>query len=308
MELLRKRGIQPLMTPPYTDAEEIAGLAAREQVDALLVRMGDINEAVIAASERLRVIAKHGVGVNNIDIGAASRHRVPVMITRAANARAVAEHALALLLAIMKNLRPLDAGVREGKWEKTVFKGIEVSGKCLGVVGFGSIGRDLATLLDPLGMRVLVFDPFLGERDLPAGVQRVERLGELLREADVVSLHCPLTDQTRGLIGRAELAAMKPTAYLINTARGEVVDEAALVETLSNGRIAGAGLDSFADEPPATDNPLWALPNVIVTPHIAGVTSESLRRMGVQAVTNILSVLDGRDVDVSCVVNPEVLG
>jgi D-3-phosphoglycerate dehydrogenase len=157
-------------------------------------------------------------------------------------------------------------------------------------------------------MLVLVFDPFLDESNLPAGVERVEHLGELLREADAVSLHCPLTDQTRGMIGQAELAAMQPTACLINTARGEVVDEAALAEALRDGRIAGAGLDSFADEPPATDNPLWALPNVIVTPHIAGVTSESFRRMGVMAVNNILSVLDGGDVDVSCVVNPEVLG
>ena len=156
-------------------------------------------------------------------------------------------------------------------------------------------------------MTVLACDPALQDGDFPACVTPMAKLEDLLREADIVSLHCPLTERTRHLIGAAELATMKPTAFLVNAARGEVVDEPALVEALREGRIAGAGLDSFAEEPPAPDNPLWDLPNLIVTPHLGGATSESLRRMGVQAVANILAVLEGRDLDATCVANREIL-
>ena len=308
MDALSRAEIEPLLVPPYTEASDIVQLARRERIDAILVRMGNINEAVISASNRLRVISKHGVGVNNIDLAAASRRRIPVMITRGANARAVAEHALGLMFALMKELRRLDAGLRDGKWEKPGFKGIEATGKCLGIVGFGSIGRELAVLSKPLDMTVLAHDPALQDGEFPAGVRRMTRLEDLLREADIVSLHCPLTERTRHLIGAVELAAMKPNAFLVNAARGEVIDEPALVEALREGRIAGAGLDSFTEEPPAADNPLWDLPNVIVTPHIGGATSESLRRMGMQAVVNILNVLKRREIDATCVANREILG
>lgn len=307
MQILEARNIDAVMIPPYTKSEVIADLAQKEQIDAILVRMGDINETVIGASGKLRVIAKHGVGVNNIDVFAATKHNIPVMITRAANARSVSEHTLTMILALMKSLPRLDAGLREGKWEKTTFKGIEVSGKILGIIGFGSIGRDLATLVKPLNMRILVFDPLLAEDDVPAGVVRMDGLDELLRDADVVSLHCPLTELTRDMIGADQLKMMKPNAFLINAARGELVYEAALVKALRDGVIAGAGLDSFAKEPPEPDNPLWALPNVLVTPHVAAVTTEAFRRMGMQAVENILSILDNETVDRSCVLNEEVL-
>ena len=307
MQLLEARNIEAIMIPPYTESNVIADLAKKEQIDAILVRMGDINETVIKASDKLRVIAKHGVGVNNIDVLAATKHNIPVMITRAANARSVSEHTLTMMFALMKSLPRLDAGLREGKWEKTTFKGIEVSEKILGIIGFGSIGRDLATLVKPLNMRILIFDPLLTEDDIPAGVVRMNDLDMLLREADVVSMHCPLTESTRGMIGIDQLKMMKPSAFLINAARGELIDEAALVKALRDGLIAGAGLDSFAKEPPEPDNPLWALPNVLVTPHVAAVTTESFRRMGMQAAKNILSILDNENIDRSCVLNAEVL-
>ncbi len=307
MQLLEARNIEAIMIPPYTESNVIADLAKKEQIDAILVRMGDINETVIRASDKLRVIAKHGVGVNNIDVLAATKHNIPVMITRAANARSVSEHTLTMIFALMKSLPRLDAGLREGKWEKTTFKGIEVSEKILGIIGFGSIGRDLATLVEPLNMRILIFDPLLAEDDIPAGVVRMDDLDMLLREADVVSLHCPLTELTRDMIGIDQFKMMKPSAFLINAARGELIDEAALVKALRDGVIAGAGLDSFAKEPPETDNPLWALPNVLVTPHVAAVTTEAFRRMGMQAAKNILSILDNENVDRSCILNAEVL-
>ena len=307
MQLLEARNIEAIMIPPYTESNVIADLAQKEQIDAILVRMGDINETVIRASGKLRVIAKHGVGVNNIDVLAATKHKIPVMITRAANARSVSEHTLTMIFALMKSLPRLDARLREGKWEKTTFKGIEVSGKILGIIGFGSIGRDLTTLVKPLNMRILIFDPLLAEEDIPAGVVRMNDLDMLLREADVVSLHCPLTESTRDMIGIDQLKMMKPSAFLINAARGELIDETALVKALRDGLIAGAGLDSFAKEPPEPDNPLWALPNVLVTPHVAAVTTEAFRRMGMQAAKNILSILDNENVDRSCVLNTEVL-
>jgi len=307
MLLLEERNVEVIMIPPYTESNVIADLARKEQIDAILVRMGDINEIVIDASEKLRVIAKHGVGVNNIDVDAATKKGIPVMITRGANSRSVAEHTLAMIFALMKSLPQLDDGLREGKWEKAIFKGIEVSGKTLGIIGFGSIGSDLATLVKPLNMRILIFDPLLAEGDLPVGVDRIDVLNNLLCKADVVSLHCPLTESTRDMISTDQLHVMKSSAFLINAARGELINEAALVKALRNGTIAGAGLDSFAKEPPDPDNPLWGLSNVLVTPHVAAVTSESFQRMGVYAAANILSILDNEKPDRSCVLNKEVL-
>ncbi len=307
MMLLEERNIKAIMIPPYTESNVIADLARKEQIDAILVRMGDINETVIRASDKLRIIAKHGVGVNNIDVDAATKHGIPVMITRAANARSVSEHTLAMIFSLIKSLPHLDTGLREGRWEKTTFKGIEISGKTLGIIGFGSIGSDLAKLVKPLNMRILVFDPMLSGGKVPADVERMDVLDDLLREADVVSLHCPLTKSTRDMISTDQLNVMKPSAFLINAARGELIDEAALVRALRNDVIAGAGLDSFAKEPPDPDNPLWALPNILATPHVAAVTTESFQRMGMKAVANILSILDNEKPDLSCVLNEEVL-
>lgn len=307
MAVLHERGAKAIFAPPYTGPADLAALVAREGADAILVRMGEVDAAVIAASANLKAISKHGVGYNNIDVAAATARKIPVMIARAANARSVAELVMADMYVLVKRLFALDAGLRAGKWEKPGFNGVELTGKCLGIVGLGSIGREIATLAAPLRMRVLAFDPPVPKDAVPAGVTLVDRLEDMLGEVDVLSLNCPLNDQTRNMIGAAELAKMKPTAFLINAARGGVADEAALVDALRRGVIAGAGLDSFTAEPPAADNPLWSLPNVIVTPHIAGVTREASARVGIQAVRNILTVLDGGKPDPACVVNPGVL-
>jgi D-3-phosphoglycerate dehydrogenase len=304
MALLRDHDFEIILVPPYTDSHEVASVVGKEEADAILVRMGDITGDVIEASPRLKVITKHGVGVNNIELSAASRRKIPVMITPGANSRSVAEHALAMLLTLTKHLISLDANLRKGKWEKASFRGTELTGKCLGLVGYGSIGRELVTLVKPFNMTVLVYDPALKKDDVPELVDDIE---VVYKNADAISLHCPLTAATRGMIGKDQLKQMKPTAYLVNTARGGIINEDDLAWALQNDVIAGAGLDSFEVEPPPTDTPLWQAPNLLVSPHVGAVTTESLKNMGMQAVSNILSVLNHQAIDSSRVVNREIL-
>jgi len=304
MSLLHDNKVEVILVPPYTDSHEIASVVAKEGVDAILVRMGDITEAVIEGSPNLKVIAKHGVGVNNIDINAATRKRIPVMITPGANSRSVAEHALAMILTLLKRIVSLDANLRKGMWEKTGFRGTELTGKCLGIIGYGSIGRELVELMKPFKMKIYAYDPVLKKDDFP---ELIENIDTLYQNADVISLHCPLTDATRGMISKDQLKSMKSTAYLVNTARGGLINEDDLAWALENGVIAGAGLDSFEVEPPPIDTQLWQASNLLVSPHVGGVTKESLRNMGMQAAFNILSVLDHRTIDNFCVINSDIL-
>ena len=262
LDLLKKNSVDTIMVPPHATAGDLRQIAATEQPDAFIIRMGDINADVISASRRLRVISKHGVGVDNIDVDAATARGIPVTITRGANSRSVAEHALALILALVRDLHVLDASVRRGDWKKANYRSRELTGKNLGLVGFGSIGRELVKLVRPFGMRVQAYDPDVADSAFGAGVARAASLDELLTGADIVSIHCPLTKQTRGLMGAEQFKRMKNTGLLVNTARGAIIDEAALVEALRQGLIAGAGLDGFEPEPPAADNPLLRFPNV----------------------------------------------
>ncbi|MCM2502832.1 hydroxyacid dehydrogenase [Aureimonas altamirensis] len=302
--LLEERRCKTHYVDFYASSEELADVASRYRVDAILVRSGTVSSKVIDASDRLRVIAKHGSGVDNIDLAAASRRGVPVLRAVAANARAVAEHAFALMGCLLKDIPTLDRQVRGGVWPKATFRGNDIAGSVLGIIGYGQIGRHMEQMATSFGMQVLVYDPLAPREFERAGVRRVDDLDELLQASDAVSLHCPLTDTTRHLINRDRLARMKSSAILINTARGGLVDEVALCQALLGGVIAGAGLDSFEQEPPRPDNPLWALPNVVVTPHVGGVTRGALRQMGLQAVRHILHVSDGHAPDPECVANP----
>jgi len=293
-------------TKPYLAAPEFAALMAEVQAEALLVRgvAGTVTREVMQASGKLRVIAKHGVGVDNIDVAAATALRIPVVNTPAANYESVAEHVLGLMLALAKDIPRLDARMREGQWDKLGYRGEELCGRTLGLVGFGRIGRRVRELVAPFRMPVLVYDPFLPPGPVAPDAKRVEALEALLKAADIVSLHCPLLETTRGLIGRRELQLMKKTAWLINTARGAVVDEAALVAALEAGEIAGAGLDTFSPEPPKDISRLAKAGKVILTPHVAGVTEESFVRMGVGAAEGILRILNGGAPDREAWVNP----
>jgi D-3-phosphoglycerate dehydrogenase len=284
-------------------SQEIARKVAVFQPDGLIVRKGIIDARVIAASATLKAISKHGVGVDNIDVAAATKLGIPVMITALANYESVAEHALAMILGLSRGISVQDRKVRRGVWDRSDFDRDDLRGKRLGLIGFGRIASRLAELVGPLEMPILVFDPYVRA---PQPYVQTTDLQELLRAADIVSVHCPLTPETRGLIGRAELASMKPGAWIVNTARGPVIDEAALIEALREKRIAGAALDTLEQEPPAPTHPLLAMDNVVVTAHVGGSSRTALVNMGVGAVENILAVLEGRMPASGCLVNPEV--
>lgn len=294
--LLNANDIDVYFSPPYTPSEEVAARCAALAVDAIMVRQGQINAAVINASPKLRVIVKHGVGVDNVDIAAATARGVPVLRSMGSNALAVAEHTIALALALRKQLPTLDKAMKGGAWPKPTFIGRDIAGAVIGLVGFGSIGKETGRLAAALGMTVLVHDPMAPRAAADCGFEPIA-LDALLARADIVSLHCPLTNETRNLIDAHRIGQMKRDAILINTARGGIIDEAALLEALASNRLAGAALDSFSVEPPAPDSPLWALDNLIVTPHVAGVTEGSAIEMAVTAARHIISVLDGAPAD-----------
>jgi D-3-phosphoglycerate dehydrogenase len=253
------------------------------------------------------VIARHGVGVDNIDLAAATRRRVPVAYTPDANRVSVAEHVLAVMAALAKRLVEYDAATRRGAWDvRNSYGAIDLAGKTLGVVGVGRIGATVARkAAAAFDMRVVGYDPHL-----PPGAvtdccaEEARSLEDLLAASDAVTLHVPLTPRTRGLIGARELALMRASAILVNTSRGGVVDEAALGDALAAGRPRGAALDVFEREPVDPRHPLFALPNVLVTPHTAALTAECAARMAAGAARAIAAVLDGGRPD--DVVNPEV--
>ncbi|HVJ53018.1 MAG TPA: hydroxyacid dehydrogenase [Aliidongia sp.] len=281
--------------------------AAARGVDAILMRGNPpIARAVIAAMPQLRVIAKHGAGVDSVDLAAATEAGVLVMIAADSNAAAVAEHTIALIMALGRDLLPLDARTKAGHWDRISYVGREIAGRTLGLVGFGRIGRRVGFVARVLGMRVVALPRRPGSVD-PDLAEEMPDLGTLLRSADIVSLHLPLTEETRGLIDARALSLMKPDALLVNTARGGLVDEAALASALQAGRIAGAALDNLAEEPPAPDCPLLTAPNLLLTPHIAGMTKAAMVRMGTIAADNIIDVLTGRSLSLANIVNRDAL-
>jgi D-3-phosphoglycerate dehydrogenase len=260
--------------------------------DALIVRSATrVTSAVLERATKLRVVGRAGVGVDNVDLDAATRRGVLVMNTPGGNAPSVAEHTLALMLAMARKIPALDSAMHAGRWEKSKGQGTELRGKTLGLVGLGRVGAEVARRARALEMRVLACDPFLTEDAArQAGVGLVS-LDQLLAESDFLSLHTALVPETERIINAANLAKTKRGAYLVNTARGELVDEVALAEALRSGQLAGAGLDVFAVEPPK-DSPLVALPNLIATPHVAGSTAEAQEEVGTliaQQVRDFLS-------------------
>ncbi|QHJ00892.1 hydroxyacid dehydrogenase [Xylophilus rhododendri] len=270
-----------------TLAERLAETGAQ----ALVVRgPKPITDAVLASAPALRIVAKNGAGADGVDLASAQRRDIAVAVAAGANAEAVAEHALALMLALTRELPRLDRLVREGGWTDGRFQGRDFRGCTVGIVGYGSIGKATAKLCAALGAKVLVLrlqgqaDGFETEPDLQAFLPRL----------DILSLHCPLTDRTRGLIGAAGLALMKPGALLVNTARGAVVNEAALVEALRAGHLGGAGLDTFDTEPLPAGSPLRELPQVLLTPHVAGVTRNSALNVALLTAHNVVDHLQGR--------------
>jgi D-3-phosphoglycerate dehydrogenase len=249
---------------------------------------------LIQRCEQLLAVCSAGAGYDVIDVEACTRAGIAVCNNSGPGAEAVAEHALGYMLDLAKKITVADRALRAGPLgDRLALRGTQLLGKTLGVIGLGAIGGRLVELCAPFGMEVLVFDPYVDEVNAHARGAKVVALAELLERSDFVQVTCPLTSETEGLIGRPQFAAMKPTAFFITTARGPVHDEAALLEALTSGAIAGAGLDVFHDEPPRHDNPLLHLDNVVATPHTAGITAEAARDIAIATATQWQTIFGG---------------
>jgi D-3-phosphoglycerate dehydrogenase len=263
-----------------------------------------------AATKGLEVVARIGVGYDAVDVPTLTARKVPLMVAGIANSPSVAEQAVFFMMTLAKRGAMLNAMVQEGRWVQDRMKQLPVDllEKTLLIIGFGRIGTRTAKRCLGMEMRVLVHDPYVSAETIrAAGCEPAPDLDAALAEADFVTIHCPKTPETVGMINAARLAKMKPTAFLVNTARGGIIDEPALHAALTSGKLAGAGLDVYEQEPTPVDNPLLKLPNVISAPHMAGVTAESVARMAVATIHNMLGVIDGKP-NRDNVINKEVLG
>ncbi len=286
-----------IFTSRGVEVDRKVGLSKEElldiigEYDGLAVRSATkVTPDVVAAANNLKVVGRAGIGVDNIDIPAATAKGIVVMNTPFGNSVTTAEHAIAMMLAMARQIPQANASTHAGKWEKSRFMGVELTGKTLGVVGCGNIGSIVASRAQGLRMRVVAYDPFLSEdRALELGVERVD-LNTLLARADIVSLHVPMTDQTRNIINADAIARMRPGSRLVNCARGGLVDEAALKEALDSGHLAGAALDVFEEEP-ATDNPLFGHERLIATPHLGASTTEAQEKVAHQVAEQMADYL-----------------
>ena len=290
VEIFKERGVD-VRFEPKLGKDKDALLEAVKTVDGLAIRSATkVTEAVLAAAPNLKVIGRAGIGVDNVDVPAASRAGVIVMNTPFGNSITTAEHAIAMMFAVARQIPAADVSTQAGKWEKSRFMGRELTGKTLGIVGCGNIGSIVASRGIGLKLRVIAFDPFLTEeRAREIGVEKVE-LPELLRRADIVTLHTPLTERTKNVISADAIASMKKGAILINCARGGLVDEAALRKALDEGHLAGAGIDVFAEEP-AKDNVLFGAPNLVCTPHLGAATNEAQENVALQVAEQMADYL-----------------
>ncbi|HMQ94914.1 MAG TPA: phosphoglycerate dehydrogenase [Amaricoccus sp.] len=275
VQIFRDRGVEVDFQPKLgKDPERLAAIIG--DYDGLAIRSATrVTGDLIARAERLRVIGRAGIGVDNVDIAAASARGIVVMNTPFGNSITTAEHAIGMMFAVARQIPAADASTRAGKWEKSRFMGVEISGKTLGLIGAGNIGSVVASRAIGLKMRVIAHDPFLSaERALAMGVERIDDLDELLARADFISLHLPKTEKTANILSAERIARIKPGARLINCARGGLVDEAAVAAALKEGRLAAAAFDVFAEEPAVT-NVLFDAPNVVCTPHLGASTTEA---------------------------------
>ena len=270
-------------------APEVTGLV--QGVDGWIAGLDEIDASVITAADRLKVIARYGVGLDRVDVAAATKRGIVVTNTPGANSAAVAELTIGLMLALGRQICQANQAARSGKWPR--ISGVGLTGKIVGLVGFGSIGREVARRLSVFGCRVLVADPYVSPEVVSGCGAGLMSLDELLPVSDLVCLHAAATPVTTGMVNESFLRKMKPGAFLVNTARGELIDEAALAHAIESGRLRGAALDCFRKEPPGIDHPLLQLPQVIVTPHTGAHTDDAVNAMGRMALDACLAVLRG---------------
>jgi phosphoglycerate dehydrogenase-like enzyme len=281
---------------------ELGFAEACVEAHAVLARVGAVTRRVIESAPNLRIVARHGVGVDSVDLAAATEQGVVVTTAGSLNAAAVAEYTFGLLLALVRKVREADRLMRAGGWDRRPFTGAELEGRTLGIVGVGAIGRRVARLALGFGMNVIGCDPAYTESPVPG--TRLGSLEEVLEAADILTLHPRLNQTTYRLIDAAALAELRPGAIVVNTSRGEVMDEGALISSLQSGHLAGAALDVFAHEPLAPESPLREMENVVLSPHVAGQTHEAMVQVARSAANAILDDLAGRRPEY--VYNPEV--
>jgi len=301
---------RPDVALEIVDGTDEAEVAARiRDADGVTIRTSPLPAHVLDRAERLKVVSRHGVGYDNVDIAALTRRRIPLAIAADANATAVAEHTLYFMLALAKQGLRYDRAVRENRWSVRNDLGpVDLLGRRVLILGFGRIGREVARRCAAFGMTVTVHDPYVQANVIEAAgeFRSIPDFRAALPETDILTVHLPLGPESRGLIGSEELAALPPHAFVINAARGGIVDEPALYDALTSGTIAAAALDVFDQEPPPADHPLLTLPNVLLTPHNAGLSKEAAIRMAISTARNALAGIDGK-LDASMVVNREVL-
>ena len=307
MALLKNRpDVEAIVLDKFTTEEFHAAL---KDAHGVTLRLTPFGEAECAAAPNLKVAARNGVGYDTVDVPALTRHRIPLMIAGIANSVSVAEHAIFMMMSLAKRGADYDRMVREHRWaDRFVDLPVDLFQKTLLVIGFGRIGTRIAKRCLAMDMEVLVYDPYVPPAVVRgSGCEPIANLREGLARADFVTVHCPKNSETIDLVGSAELAAMKPTAYIVNTARGGIINEDALYDALKAGTIKAAGLDVLDKEPPPELHKLCSLPNTIFAPHMAGVTVEASARMAAATVQNVLDVFDGKP-NPDNVVNREVLG
>lgn len=299
--------VEGIAYPPNMPTPEFRALL--HDIDGISLALTRFGAPELAVAPRMRVVARIGVGFDTVDVPVLTAKQIPLMTVGIANSVSVAEQAFSMMFALAKRNAQHDAGVRKGTWrdELTVYPA-DLMDKTLLVVGFGRIGTRVVKRALAFEMRVLVYDPYVKASDLKAaGVEPVTDLDAAVAQADFITVHCPKNTETVDMFDAARLARMKPTAFIVNTARGGIINEQALADILAANKIAGAGIDVFVQEPAPVDHPLLKLTNIVVAPHMAGVTHEALDRMSVAAVRNMLSVLDGQPIKENAV-NPEVFG
>ncbi|WP_421724397.1 hydroxyacid dehydrogenase [Bauldia sp.] len=306
MALLRARDDVEIVPMPDTAAETFTAMLPGTA--AMIIRTVKLPSSVLGAADILKVVCRHGVGYDNIPVAALTERGIPLALAIGSNAPTVAEHVFFLMLTVAKHGLPYDRAVRRGAWEdRSLLASFDLRDRTLLLIGFGRIGRSVAQMAAAFSMRVLAFDPAVSAEEMTAGgAEKIEDWRAVLGAVDVVSLHVPFLPETDTMIGAKEIAAMKPDAILVNAARGGLIDEDALAAALNEGRLAGAGIDTFRDEPPVHGSPLLDCERVVLSPHVAGLTKEAAARLSVYSAQNALDAIDGR-LDPAFVVNQSVL-
>lgn len=305
VDLLAQAGCSVSYLMHGKSVAEIEAALKATPFDAIISRSLPLSRKTIESAPSLKVIARHGIGFNNVDLDAASERGIPVLIADGANAQSVAELTVGLLFAVARRIPELDRGVRRGEWDRST-NGLQLAGRTAGLIAYGTIGRAVSGMLRSIGMTVVVYDPYMKQRP-DDSVRVADSLDDLLAMSDVVSLHCPLTTQTQGMIGAGQLARMKPGAILLNTARGGLIDEVAVAQAVQSGHLAGAGLDTFADEPLPDHHPFRAIESIVMTPHMGGSTDAALDQVAISAAQNLIDVLIHGRINHRLLVNPAVL-